>query len=84
MANVTLKHIKKVYDKNVTAVEDFNLEIKDKEFIVLVGPSGCGKSTTLNMIAGLEDITSGEMYIDGQLVNDVEPQHRDIAMVFQS
>ena len=74
----------KVTEEGVLAVQDFNLTIADKEFIVLVGPSGCGKSTTLNMIAGLEDITSGEMYIDGQLVNDVEPQHRDIAMVFQS
>ena len=74
----------KVTDEGVVAVQDFNLTIADKEFIVLVGPSGCGKSTTLNMIAGLEDITSGEMYIDGELVNDVEPQHRNIAMVFQS
>ena len=84
MANVTLKHIKKVYDKNVTAVEDFNLEIKDKEFIVLVGPSGCGKSTTLRMIAGLEEISEGELIIDGRVVNDVAPKDRDIAMVFQS
>ena len=74
----------KITDEGVLAVQDFNLTIADKEFIVLVGPSGCGKSTTLNMIAGLEDISGGEMYIDGQLVNEVEPQHRNIAMVFQS
>ena len=74
----------KITDEGVLAVQDFNLTIADKEFIVLVGPSGCGKSTTLNMIAGLEDISGGEMYIDGQLVNEVEPQDRDIAMVFQS
>lgn len=84
MANLSLKNINKVYDNNVQAVFDFNLEIKDKEFIVFVGPSGCGKSTTLRMIAGLEDITSGEFYIDGKLMNDVEPKDRDIAMVFQS
>ena len=84
MASVTLKHIKKVYDKNVTAVADFNLEIKDKEFIVLVGPSGCGKSTTLRMVAGLEEITDGELYIGDRLVNDVPPKDRDIAMVFQN
>ena len=73
-----------VTDEGVLAVQDFNLEIKDKEFIVLVGPSGCGKSTTLRMIAGLEEISGGELYIDGQLVNDVAPKDRDIAMVFQS
>lgn len=84
MANLLLKNIDKVYDNNVQAVFDFNLEIKDKEFIVFVGPSGCGKSTTLRMIAGLEDITRGEFYIDGQLMNEVEPKDRDIAMVFQS
>ena len=84
MAKVTLKNIKKVYDKDVVAVHDFNLEIADKEFIVLVGPSGCGKSTTLRMVAGLEDISGGELYIDGVLVNDVEPKDRDIAMVFQN
>ena len=84
MANVTLKNIKKVYDKNVVAVQDFNLEIADKEFVVLVGPSGCGKSTTLRMIAGLEDITDGELYIGDRLVNDVAPKDRDIAMVFQN
>ena len=70
--------------EGVLAVQDFNLEIKDKEFIVLVGPSGCGKSTTLRMVAGLEDISGGELYIDGKLVNDVQPKVRDIAMVFQS
>ena len=84
MANVTLKNIKKVYDKNVVAVQEFSLEIADKEFIVLVGPSGCGKSTTLRMIAGLEEITDGELYIGDRLVNDVAPKDRDIAMVFQN
>ena len=73
-----------VTEEGVVAVQDFNLDIKDKEFIVLVGPSGCGKSTTLRMVAGLEDISGGELYIDGKLVNDVEPKDRDIAMVFQS
>ncbi|MBQ5987218.1 MAG: ATP-binding cassette domain-containing protein, partial [Clostridia bacterium] len=71
MANLSLRNIKKVYDNKVTAVDDFNLEIADKEFIVFVGPSGCGKSTTLRMVAGLEEITDGELYIDGKLVNDV-------------
>ncbi len=110
MANVTLKHIQKIYpisneekkkrpkkaegeerqdnrkrvDQGVVAVDDFNLEIKDKEFIVLVGPSGCGKSTTLRMVAGLEEITSGELYIGDKLINDVAPKDRDIAMVFQN
>ena len=84
MAGVTLKHVYKVYDGSVRAVNDFNLEIKDKEFIVFVGPSGCGKSTTLRMIAGLEEITAGQLYIDGELMNEVEPKNRDIAMVFQS
>ena len=84
MASVTLEHIKKVSDKNVVAVHDFNLEIKDKEFVVFVGPSGCGKSTTLRMIAGLEDISGGTLKIDGKVVNDVEPKDRDIAMVFQN
>ncbi|MBO4880695.1 MAG: ATP-binding cassette domain-containing protein, partial [Firmicutes bacterium] len=74
----------KVTDEGVVAVDDFNLEVADKEFIVLVGPSGCGKSTTLRMIAGLEDITRGEFYIDDKLVNDVAPKDRDIAMVFQN
>ena len=84
MSEVVMKGIKKVYSGGVTAVHDVNIEIKDKEFIVLVGPSGCGKSTTLRMVAGLEDISGGELYIDGKLVNDVEPKDRDIAMVFQS
>ncbi len=84
MATVNLKNINKIYDNNVQAVFDFNLDVNDKEFVVFVGPSGCGKSTTLRMIAGLEEITSGELYIDGKLMNDVEPKNRDIAMVFQS
>jgi multiple sugar transport system ATP-binding protein len=110
MADVSLRHIQKVYphtdrkvhhkkktesgkpaettheytDEGVIAVKDFNLEIKDKEFIVFVGPSGCGKSTTLRMVAGLEEISGGELYIDGKLMNDIEPKDRDIAMVFQS
>ena len=84
MSTVSLKNIYKIYDGNVTAVSDFNLEIADKEFIVLVGPSGCGKSTTLRMVAGLEEISKGELRIDDRLVNDVEPKDRDIAMVFQS
>lgn len=103
MAEVTLKHIKKVYpntekkskkgqkksnlmvtEEGVLAVQDFNLDIKDREFIVLVGPSGCGKSTTLRMVAGLEEISGGELLIDGKRMNDVAPKGRDIAMVFQS
>ena len=84
MASVTLEHVKKVYDNKVTAVHDFNLEIKDKEFVVFVGPSGCGKSTTLRMIAGLEDISGGTLKIGDRVVNDVEPKDRDIAMVFQN
>ena len=84
MANVSLRHIYKIYDGGVTAVTDFNLEIEDKEFIILVGPSGCGKSTTLRMVAGLEDISKGELYIGDQLCNDVAPKDRDIAMVFQN
>jgi multiple sugar transport system ATP-binding protein len=84
MSNLSLKHIYKVYTGNVTAVKDFNLDIEDKEFIVFVGPSGCGKSTTLRMIAGLEEITQGELYIAEKLVNDVAPKDRDIAMVFQN
>ena len=84
MATLSLKGIKKIYDGGVTAVHDFNLEIADKEFIVLVGPSGCGKSTTLRMVAGLEDISEGDLYIGDRRVNDVEPKDRDIAMVFQS
>ena len=84
MASVKLTNIKKIYDNNVTAVHDFNLEIADKEFVVFVGPSGCGKSTTLRMIAGLEDISDGTLEIDGQVVNDLQPKDRDIAMVFQN
>ena len=84
MANITLKNIYKIYPGDVTAVKDFNLEIQDKEFIILVGPSGCGKSTTLRMIAGLETISKGELLIDNKLVNDIPPKDRDIAMVFQS
>ncbi len=101
MAEVSLRHIEKVYpntekkkkgsksnlkvtEEGVLAVQDFNLDIKDREFVVLVGPSGCGKSTTLRMVAGLEEITRGELYIDGVLVNDAAPKDRDIAMVFQS
>jgi multiple sugar transport system ATP-binding protein len=84
MAELKLDHIYKIYDNNIEAVTDFNLHIKDKEFIVFVGPSGCGKSTTLRMIAGLEEISKGEFYIDGKLMNDVAPKDRDIAMVFQN
>ena len=107
MAELSLKHIQKIYpnlekkrrrkkgepekksnlkvtDEGVIAVEDFNLEVADGEFVVLVGPSGCGKSTTLRMVAGLEEISGGELYIGGKLVNDVAPKDRDIAMVFQS
>jgi multiple sugar transport system ATP-binding protein len=84
MATVELKNISKIYDGNVKAVDSVNIDIKDQEFVVLVGPSGCGKSTTLRMVAGLEDISSGELKIDGKLVNDVPPKDRDIAMVFQN
>ncbi|MBR2852869.1 MAG: sn-glycerol-3-phosphate ABC transporter ATP-binding protein UgpC [Clostridia bacterium] len=84
MASVKLTDVKKVYDNKVTAVHDFNLDIKDKEFVVFVGPSGCGKSTTLRMIAGLEDISGGTLEIDGEVVNDLQPKDRDIAMVFQN
>ena len=84
MASLSLRHIYKKYPGGVTAVSDFNLEIKDKEFIVLVGPSGCGKSTTLRMIAGLEEISEGELFIGDRLVNDVAPKDRKIAMVFQN
>ena len=84
MASLSLKNIYKIYPNGFNAVKDFNLDIEDKEFIIFVGPSGCGKSTTLRMIAGLEEISKGELYIDGKLMNDVEPKDRDIAMVFQS
>ena len=84
MASLSLKHVCKKYPNGFEAVKDFNLEVADKEFIIFVGPSGCGKSTTLRMIAGLEDISSGEFSIDGRVVNDVEPKDRDIAMVFQN
>ena len=84
MSTLELKNINKIYPNKVQAVFDFNLKIQDKEFIVFVGPSGCGKSTTLRMIAGLEEISSGELYIDNELMNDVAPKDRNIAMVFQS
>jgi multiple sugar transport system ATP-binding protein len=84
MADVVLKNIEKLFDRHVPAVRNVNLEIKDREFVVLVGPSGCGKSTTLRMIAGLEEVTQGEIFIDGRRVNDVPPKDRDIAMVFQN
>ena len=84
MSKVILKNIRKTYDNNKTVINNVNLEIKDKEFIVLVGASGCGKSTLLRMIAGLEDISSGEIYIDDKKVNNIPPKDRDIAFVFQS
>ena len=84
MANIIFKNINKIYENNVQAVFDFNLEVKDKEFIVLVGPSGCGKSTTLRMLAGLESISSGELYLDDVLINDIAPVDRNMAMVFQN
>ena len=84
MAGLELKGIWKRYPGGVEAVKDFNLVIPDKEFVILLGPSGCGKSTTLRMIAGLEEISEGELYIDGKLMNDVAPKDRDIAMVFQT
>lgn len=84
MANLSFKNINKVYTGETYAVSDFNLEIKDEEFVVLIGPSGCGKSTLLRMIAGLEEITGGELYIDDELANNKEPKDRDIAMVFQN
>ena len=84
MANVLLKNIGKIYEGGKYAVKDVNLEVKDKEFVVLVGPSGCGKTTTLRMVAGLEEITSGDLFIDEKRVNDITPKNRDIAMVFQN
>ncbi|MGD8781081.1 MAG: sn-glycerol-3-phosphate ABC transporter ATP-binding protein UgpC [Ignavibacteria bacterium] len=84
MAEVELKNVSKIYSGNKKVVKDVNLKVHDREFVVLVGPSGCGKSTTLRMVAGLEEITGGEIYIDGKLMNDVSPKDRDIAMVFQN
>ena len=84
MASLSLKNVCKVYSNGFEAVKDFNLDVEDKEFVIFVGPSGCGKSTTLRMIAGLEEISSGELTIDGKVMNDVEPKDRDIAMVFQN
>ena len=84
MAEIQLKHVYKKYDDGVTAVSDFNLQIEDKEFVIFVGPSGCGKSTTLRMIAGLEEISQGELFIDGKQMNHVPSCDRDIAMVFQN
>lgn len=84
MASLSLRGIYKKYPGGVVAVSDVNIEIRDKEFIILVGPSGCGKSTTLRMIAGLEEISEGELYIGDRLVNDIAPKDRDIAMVFQN
>ena len=84
MASITFKNVKKIYDKSVTVIPGLNIEIKDKEFVILVGPSGCGKSTTLRMIAGLEDVSEGELYIGDRVVNNVAPKDRNIAMVFQS
>ena len=84
MANISLQHLDKIYDNNVQAVFDFNLEVKDGEFIVLVGPSGCGKSTTLRMIAGLEDISAGKLLLDGEDIITSPAKDRDMAMVFQN
>ena len=84
MARISFQHVEKTYDNNVTVVPDLNLDINDKEFVVLVGSSGCGKSTTLRMIAGLESITSGKLYIGDRVVNELQPKDRDIAMVFQT
>ncbi len=84
MAEVKLVNVSKSYDSKSKAVNNINLDVQDKEFVVLVGPSGCGKTTTLRMVAGLEEISSGEIYIDGKLINDVSPKSRDIAMVFQN
>src|ERR1700709_2349371 len=84
MARIEFKAVTKRYAGDVLAVDDLNLEIRDKEFVVLLGPSGCGKSTTLNMIAGLEEVTDGELWFDNQIVNALPPHRRDVAMVFQS
>src|SRR6201996_1213614 len=84
MAEIQLEHVTKRYPDGALAVDDFNMDIADGEFVILVGPSGCGKSTTLNMIAGLEDVTEGELWFDDQIVNALPPHRRDVAMVFQS
>ena len=84
MATLLFKNVNKIYPNKVQAVFDFNLEVQDKEFIVFVGPSGCGKSTTLRMVAGFEEITDGEIWIDDKCVNTIAPKDRDIAMVFQN
>ncbi|MBN2464393.1 ATP-binding cassette domain-containing protein, partial [candidate division WOR-3 bacterium] len=84
MSRVSFKELSKLYDKNVVAVDHVTFEVADREFFVLVGPSGCGKSTTLRLVAGLEQPTSGEIYIGDRMVNDIEPRDRDIAMVFQN
>ena len=84
MAEIQLKNVTKIYEGGSAAVRDFNLEIHEREFVIFVGPSGCGKSTTLRMIAGLEEITEGELYVDGEYMNDVESCDRDMAMVFQN
>jgi multiple sugar transport system ATP-binding protein len=84
MAEIRFENVSKIYQQKVKAVKDINLSIKDKEFVVLVGPSGCGKSTILRMIAGLEEISEGKLYIDNKLVNNLPPKDRDIAIVFQN
>jgi multiple sugar transport system ATP-binding protein len=84
MANVVFEDVNKIYPDGTQAIFDLNLEIEDEEFVILVGPSGCGKSTALRMVAGLEEISSGKMYIGDRVVNDLSPKERDIAMVFQS
>lgn len=84
MARIELKHLSKEFDKGVKVINDLNLNIEDGEFLVMVGPSGCGKSTTLRLIAGLEEVNEGEIYIDNKIVNDVPPKNRDISMVFQN
>ncbi len=84
MSEITLKNVSKIYENQQYAVRNVNLEIQDKEFVILVGPSGCGKSTTLRMIAGLEDISDGELYIDGEFSNYCEPKDREMSMVFQN
>jgi len=84
MAKLKLQHIHKTYNNNIRAIKDFNLDIQDKEFIILVGPSGCGKSTILRLIAGLEDPTQGNILMDGKRMNDVSPKDRDITFVFQN